>query len=74
MGGGGTDFGCIFRYLRKELFERLPAVIVILTDGYAPDVDEEAALGVPVIWILIDNERDKPWGKSIHISLKDGAE
>lgn len=32
MGGGGTDFDCIFEYLKKEAIE--PKRLIVFTDGY----------------------------------------
>ena len=66
-GGGGTDFGIIFSYVRKHMQDDPPACIIILTDGYAPFPKEKEAMGIPVLW-LIDNERiDPPWGKVARI-------
>jgi hypothetical protein len=47
-----------------------PAAIIIMTDGYAFYPKKEVALEIPVLWILIDNERDAPWGKSVHIQVE----
>jgi len=69
-GGGGTSFHCIFDYLKEFMLENLPEGIIIMTDGYAPYPREEASLGIPVLWILIDNDKDAPWGKSLHIQLE----
>ena len=70
-GGGGTSFACIFDYMKKHMMQELPDVIVIMTDGYAFDVPPEAAMDIPVVWILIDNDKDKAFGKNIHISVED---
>ena len=70
-GGGGTSFHCIFDYMKKHMMDELPNVIVIMTDGIAPDVPPEAAMDIPVIWILIDNDEDKAFGENIHISVED---
>ena len=48
----------------EKNMDKLPNAIVILTDGYAPDVDEKLALGVPVLWILINNEE-----QHLHLNL-----
>ena len=32
MGGGGTDFTCIFKYLKEQ--GRVPDRLVVFTDGY----------------------------------------
>jgi predicted metal-dependent peptidase len=31
-GGGGTDFDCIFNYLKEE--GRVPKLLIVFTDGY----------------------------------------
>ncbi|MGN0178220.1 MAG: VWA-like domain-containing protein [Monoglobaceae bacterium] len=69
IGGGGTSFHAIFKKL-AELNEQdeLPALMVIITDGFAAFPDEEAALGVPVIWIIVDSEVKPPWGTYAYIS------
>ena len=69
VGGGGTDFGIIFKYVEQKMQDEPPASIIILTDGYAPFPPEEAANGIPVLW-LINNENIKPpWGKVARIKV-----
>lgn len=68
IGGGGTDFFCVFNYVHGHM-ERRPAYIVILTDGYAPFPKESAARGIPVLWLLSNQVVDPPWGKVARISL-----
>lgn len=65
IGGGGTSFHAIFNKLKD--FDELPNVIIILTDGYADFPKEEAALGVPVIWIIVDSDVEPPWGVYAYI-------
>ncbi len=71
VGGGGTSFYAIFEYMQEHLVdeweEQLPAAVIVLTDGEAPYPPEEMALGVPVLWILVDAREDAPWGKSVRI-------
>ena len=62
-GGGGTDFGVIFDYIRREMAEQELASIIILTDGCAPFPEESAAMGIPVLWIINNNYVEPPWGK-----------
>ena len=45
----------------------LPASIIILTDGYAPFPNEKAALGIPVLWVINNNQVTPPWGKIARI-------
>lgn len=70
VGGGGTNFRAIFKKLEKYADEdNLPNVIVIITDGYDSFPDEEVALGVPVIWIIVDSDIVPPWGTYAFISI-----
>lgn len=66
-GGGGTSFDIIFDYVEKEMEEEPPVSIVILTDGYAPFPDESKANGIPVLWIINNNDVNPPWGKVARI-------
>ena len=68
VGGGGTDFGVIFTYVEKMMQDKLPASIIILTDGYAPFPKERAAMGIPVLWLLTNTEVMPPWGKVARIT------
>ena len=69
-GGGGTDFQIIFEYVHQHMEDNPPACIIILTDGYAPFPKEHLAQGIPVLW-LIDNENiTPPWGKIARIHIE----
>lgn len=68
-GGGGTDFEVIFRYVAEHMTDEPPASIIILTDGYAPFPDEEKANGIPVLWLLNNNNVEPPWGKIARIEV-----
>lgn len=68
-GGGGTDFQIIFEYVHKHMQDKLPASIIILTDGYAPFPQKKLAMGVPVLWLINNNEVDPPWGKAVRITV-----
>jgi predicted metal-dependent peptidase len=63
QGGGGTSFGAIFDYVEKRMTDDPPVSIVILTDGGAPWPPETAAMGIPVLWIINNQEITPPWGK-----------
>lgn len=68
VGGGGTSFGCIFKYMKEYFEDELPTAVIVLTDGYARYPAESKALDVPVLWIISGgNEEDAPWGVTIHI-------
>ncbi len=66
-GGGGTRFDIIFDYVREQMQEQLPVSIIILTDGYAPFPEESEAIGIPVLWLLNNNEVKPPWGRVARI-------
>ena len=68
-GGGGTSFDVIFDYVREEMEAEPPVSIIILTDGYAPFPEEEAAMGIPVLWLLNNEEVKPPWGKVTRITM-----
>ena len=67
-GGGGTDFQIIFEYVARHM-EKLPSSIIILTDGYAPFPNEKLAMGIPVLWLLNNEEVEPPWGKVTRIKV-----
>lgn len=68
-GGGGTDFQIIFEYVHKRMSDKPPASIIILTDGYAPFPQESLAFGIPVLWLLNNEEVNPPWGKVARIKI-----
>lgn len=67
VGGGGTSFKCIFEQLAKCKDEDMPIGIVILTDGFATIPDESAAMGVPVLWGIVNSNIEPEWGTVMHI-------
>lgn len=68
-GGGGTDFQIIFEYVDQHMQEKTPASIIILTDGYAPFPKEELANGIPVLWLINNDQVEPPWGKVARIKV-----
>ncbi|MCQ2519636.1 MAG: VWA-like domain-containing protein [Lachnospiraceae bacterium] len=70
LGGGGTSFIKIFEYLQEKMSDKPPVCIIIMTDGYDRFPEEKEALGIPVLWILVNTDRDAPWGMSVHIDDK----
>ena len=66
-GGGGTDFQIIFEYVFHHMSDKLPASIIILSDGDAPFPLEKLAGGIPVLWLLNNDEVNPPWGKVARI-------
>ncbi|MEE1504734.1 MAG: VWA-like domain-containing protein, partial [Acutalibacteraceae bacterium] len=71
VGGGGNDFSDIFRYMRNNMRDNLPGHIVIITDGYDTFPPEHEAMGVPVLWIINNNDTQAqpPWGKVARIKV-----
>jgi predicted metal-dependent peptidase len=67
IGGGGTSFDIIFDYVKENMMAEPPASIVILTDGYAPFPEEEQAMGIPVLWIINNEDVTPEWGKVARI-------
>ena len=65
-GGGGTNFECIFNYVRDNMADELPSAIVIMTDGYASFPDVGATMGIPVMWV-INTDVTPPFGTLIKI-------
>ena len=68
-GGGGTDFQIIFEYVHQHMENKLPACIIILTDGYAPFPKEHFAQDIPVLWLIDNNDIEPPWGKVARIKV-----
>ena len=66
-GGGGTDFGIIFDYVRDHMKDDPPVSIVIMTDGYAPFPREAIAMDIPVLWLINNSDVTPPWGKVARI-------
>ena len=69
-GGGGTDFQIIFEYVHKHMQDKPPASIIILTDGFAPFPKEKLSMGIPVLWLLNNEDVDPPWGKVARITVR----
>ncbi len=67
-GGGGTRFDIIFKYVEKHM-DTLPASIIIMTDGYADFPKEEKAMEIPVLWLLVTDDVEPPWGKVARIKV-----
>ena len=68
-GGGGTDFQIIFEYVHKYMSDEPPVSIIILTDGYAPFPQEKLSMGIPVLWVINNNDVTPPWGKIARIDI-----
>lgn len=69
VGGGGTSFEAIFKYMEDNMTDNLPTAVIILTDGFAKYPPERAALDVPVLWIIDNDDKgnEPPFGTTIRI-------
>ncbi len=67
VGGGGTSFESVFRYINQMDNGSKPWVTVIITDGYGVFPSEEAAEDIPVIWLITDSDVKPPWGEVVYI-------
>jgi predicted metal-dependent peptidase len=67
IGGGGTNFSDIFRYMNMDMVNDPPSYTVIITDGYATFPEEKEANGVPVLWLINNDRVVPPWGKVARI-------
>lgn len=68
-GAGGTDFQIIFEYVAQHMQDKPPSVIIIMTDGYAPFPQEHLSMGIPVLWLLVNDNVTPPWGKTTRVSV-----
>lgn len=69
VGGGGTNFLDIFRYMKNNMLDNLPTMVIIITDGYDVFPLEEEAMGIPVLWIINNDDVIPPWGKIARIKI-----
>ncbi len=64
VGRGGTSFSEVFRYMGENMSEELPDEVIVITDGYCDYPDESVRLGIPVLWMINNEEAEEPpWGK-----------
>ena len=70
-GGGGTDFRPIFDYMAQHYSNHLPACLIIYTDGFGTFPSKQATLGVPVLWLINNNEVNPPFGKVARVGIRD---
>ena len=66
LGGGCTDFSCVFSYLAESAAEP-PRCIVIFTDGRGEFPNRSVAGNLPVLWLFTDDGVKAPWGQSAYI-------
>lgn len=70
VGRGGNDFLAIFSYLKEKMMDDPPKCIVIITDGYDSFPDEDDAMGIPVLWLINNEDVTPPWGKVARITVE----
>ena len=63
-GGGGTDFKCIYEYIKSNVKDIEFKAIVILTDGFGEYPYIWDTMDIPTIWVMIEN-RKPPFGKVV---------
>ncbi len=68
VGGGGTDFFSVFNYV-NNLDSSQISHLIILTDGEAPYPNERMSKGIPVLWLINNEEQTPPWGKVARIII-----
>lgn len=61
MGGGGTDFNCIFDFLKEECIE--PQRLIVFTDGYGGNWGAENYC--ETIWVIKDSGLTAEWGTTL---------
>lgn len=67
VGGGGTDGGCIFRFLKEENI--VPLKLVVFTDGYVGEWGDENYC--PTVWVINGSRLVPPFG--VHAYFDDVA-
>ncbi len=68
-GGGGTNFDIIFNYVNEKMASDPPVSIIILTDGYADFPKESITNGIPVLWLINNDNITPPWGKIARVKI-----
>jgi len=70
-GGGGTCFHVVMQHLDEIVINREPpACAIILTDGFAEFPPAAPAHGVSVLWVINNNKRTPPWGRTARIKVQ----
>ncbi len=67
-GGGGTSYDVIFEYVKDKMVSKHPSSIIIFTDGYASFPEESDTMGIPVLWLIDNEDVTPPWGKVARFS------
>lgn len=61
-GGGGTDFCCIFNYIKKSNIIDNIASIIIFTDGNGKYPSSIPFNDIPILWIISNTNAKPPFG------------
>ena len=69
IGGGGTDYNCIFNFVNDNMRFSLPSSIVIFTDGDSEFPPEPLTNNIPVLWLFSKETVKAPWGSSAYIKI-----
>ena len=67
VGGGGTSFRGIFKYIEENMANERLADIVIFTDGEAEFPDVTTVGNIPVLWLLSNKTIIPPWGAYAYV-------
>ena len=70
MGRGGTSFINVFKYINENMKDVDLKAVIILTDGYAPYPSEVHTKGIPLLWIITNEESNPTCGKVVRICDK----
>lgn len=65
VGGGATDFNCIFEFVKNKMMNDPPLSIVVFTDGKGDFPPKEAAMNIPVLWMITNTHSIPEWGKCV---------
>ena len=69
VGGGGTNYYCIFQFVNNEWVEEKPECIVVMTDGDCSFPIKSITNGIPVIWVIMNNTSCiPPFGKTVYVT------
>ena len=63
-GGGGTNFRCIFEYIRNNVKDIEFKAIVVLTDGWGEFPYIWETMDIPTLWVMTENIKP-PFGKTV---------
>ena len=70
VGGGGTSFEAVFKYVNanRKKYNDVKGII-IMTDGECPYPPESITKGTPVLWIFTTKGNEPPFGRHTQIKV-----